>query len=65
MTINDIHDNVLTIFKFAGLPGDGINLSRFPATIKNTNDKYLNKENQYLLKIIETIAGGDYAAIPI
>lgn len=32
--------------------------SRFPATIKNTNDKYLTSENQQLLKIIETIVDG-------
>lgn len=56
--ITDVHGNVLAIFKFAALPDDRINLSRFPAIIKNTNDKYLNSENQHLLEIIETITDG-------
>lgn len=56
--ITDVHGNVLAIFKFAALPDDGINLSRFSAIINNTNDKYLNSDNQHLLEIIETVTDG-------
>ena len=41
--ITDVHNNMLNLLKFAGLPDDKINISRVPGTIKNANAKYLNK----------------------
>lgn len=56
--ITDVHNNMLNLLKFAGLPDDKINISRVPGTIKNTNAKYLNSDHKHLLKIIENITDG-------